>query len=159
MNTNRKFNIGTLSTDGKTSLQEWFKIWLFEYKDNELRPSTMCKHEGIYRNYIKTTQIRMTNLKGLKASNLQAYYNILTRDKSKTADTIKTLNKVIKFALMQAIKEQYIFLNPCSHVILPKIAAKDEIEIFTLDEQLKFIGVIKGHRHRVLLLLALGTLV
>jgi integrase len=150
-------NIGTLCADDKLTLQQWFKTWLFEYKVNEIRPSTLSKYEGLYRNYIKNTQIGMIKLKDLKASNLQAYYNLLTRDKNKTPDTIKTLNKVIKAALTQATAEQYIFLNPCNHVILPKIAPKSEIQIFTLDEQLKFIEAIQDHRQRLVFLLGLGT--
>lgn len=153
----QKLNIGTLCTDEKLTLQQWFKTWLFEYKVNEIRPSTLSKYEGLYRNYIKNTQIGMLKLKDLKASNLQAYYNLLTRDKSKTPDTIKTLNKVIKAALTQATTEQYIFINPCNYVILPKIAPKSEIQIFTLDEQLKFIDAIQGNKQRLVFLLGLGT--
>lgn len=148
---------GALPSDEKITLQQWIKTWLFEYKTNELRQSTVARYEGIYRNYIKDTDIGMSKLKDLRAANLQAYYNNLIRDQNKTPDTVKTVNKVIKAALSQAIKEQYIFLNPCNHVILPKIEAKEEIEIFTLEEQKGFIKAIQDHRHRVLFLLALGT--
>ena len=37
-----KLNIGALSTDEKTTtLKQWFKTWLFEYKVNEIRLSTL----------------------------------------------------------------------------------------------------------------------
>lgn len=152
-----KFNTGTLPSDEKITLQQWFKIWLFEYKSNELRPSSLSRYEGLYRNYIKNTSVGIIKLKDLKASNLQAYYNSLSREQNKSPNTIKSINKVLKASLSQAVIEQYIFINPCNHVTLPKVSSKTEIKIFTLDEQTRFIHALHGHRNRVLFLLALGT--
>lgn len=152
-----KYDTGALPSDEKITLQQWFKIWLYEYRINDLRPSTLERYSGIYKNYIKSSNIGMMKLKDLRTANIQAYYNTLVKDKNKTPDTIKTINKVLKSVLGQAIKENYISINYCNNVILPKITNKDEIEIFTVKEQNEFLSSLDKHRNRALFILVLGT--
>jgi integrase len=152
-----KYDTGLLPSDAKITLQQWFKIWLYEYRINDLRPSTLERYDGIYRNYIKNSNIGMMKLKDLRTANIQAYYNTLVKDHDKTPDTIKTINKILKAALSQAIKENYITMNYCNNVILPKVGPKDEIEIFTIEEQYQFISSLDNHRNRALFILVLGT--
>ena len=151
------YKSGNIPNDEKITVQQWVKIWIFEYKVNELKKSSLTRYEGIYRNYIKDTTIGRIKLKDLRPANIQAYYNLLIRDKDKNPATIKSINKMLKAAFSQALVEKYIISNPCNHIILPKIQEKQEVEIFTVDEQKEFIKSTQGHRHRALFLLALGT--
>lgn len=149
--------LGILPADEKITLQEWFKIWLYEYRINDLRPSSLGEYDSLYKNYILNSQIGMKKLKDLRTANIQAYYNILVKNKHKTPNTIRTINKVLKTSLNQAVKENYIIVNPCNNVILPKITNKKEIQIFTLEEEKLFIKSIKNHRNMALFMLVLGT--
>lgn len=149
--------IGSLQTNDKITLQQWFNTYIEEFRINDLRPSTIEKYTGIYNNYIKNSNIGMTKLKDLKGTHIQAYYNLLIKDKNKTPNTIKSLHKVLKTALKKAVKENYITTNYCNNVDLPKIPDKEEIEVFTLDEQQTFINFIGKHRLKALFLIALGT--
>lgn len=151
------YKSGNIPNDEKITVQQWVKIWLFEYKVNELKNSSLARYEGIYRNYLKDTVLGRVKLKDLKPANIQSYYNALIRDKDKTPDTIKSINKMIKAALNQALVEKYILNNPCNHIVLPKIQEKEEVEIFTVEEQKEFVKATQGHRHRALFLLDLGT--
>jgi integrase len=148
---------GLLPEDDKITLEQWVKHWIFEYKANSIKKSTLVKYEGIYRNYIKGTKFGLTKLKDLKPSHLQTYYNSLTRDARKSPNTIKTMNKMLKAAFQQAFVEKFIMSNPCMHITLPKVESTTEIQIFTLEEQKQFIKAIEGHRHRVLFLIGFGT--
>lgn len=148
---------GLISLDEKIILQDWIDTWLTQYKTNDCRPATLERYYGIYRNYIKNSEIGVVKLKDLKASNLQAFYNGLIKNKSKTANTIRSLHKVIKASLNQAQKEQYIIINPCNYTTLPKVSEKKEIQTFTKDEQKLFIDSLEHHRLRALFKLALGT--
>lgn len=152
-----KYDTGALPSDEKITLQQWFKIWIYEYRINDLRPSTLERYNGIYKNYIKNSNVGMMKLKDLRTANIQAYYNTLVKDKNKTPDTIKTINKVLKSVFGQAVKEGYISINYCNNIILPKIAPKEEIEIFTVEEQQQFITSLSNHRNRALFILVLGT--
>ncbi|QXE18720.1 site-specific integrase [Clostridium sp. 001] len=148
---------GLLPCDEKITLQEWIKIWLYEYRINDLRPSTLERYCGIYKIYILNSPIGLKKLKDLKTANLQAYYNILIQEKHKTPNVIKNLNKLLKTGLNQAVKEHYIIINPCNSVTLPKLPPKKEIQIFTVEEEKKFIKSLSSHRNRALFMLALGT--
>lgn len=152
-----KSDAGILPSDEKITLQQWIKTWLYEYRINDLRPSSLERYCGIYRNYILNSKIGMRKLKDLKTSNLQAYYNSLVNDSNKSPCTIKSLNKLLKTGLNQAVKENYIIINPCNNVILPKLPPKKEIKIFSVEEEKAFIKSLSTHRHRALFILVLGT--
>lgn len=148
---------GLLPSDDKITLQQWLKTWLHEYRVNDLSPSSLDKYNGIYNNYIKNSEIGVIKLKDLSTSNLQAYYNVLMSKHKKSPNVIKTINKTIKCCLNQAVKETYILFNCSNNVILPKLASKKEVEIFTVEEQQQFIRSLDNHRHRVLFILVFAT--
>lgn len=146
-----------LPIDESITIEQYFKYWLFEYKINEVKPSTITRYEGIYRRYIKSSQISNIKLKDLRAAHLQNYYNTLINDKIISSSTILTINKVLKSAFTQAIKEGYLLKNYCTMVSLPKKVKKDEIVYFTIEEQKAFIQACNGYRLEALFLFALGT--
>lgn len=148
---------GLLSSDEKVTLQQWIKTWLYEYRINDLRPSTLDRYCGVFQNYILNSEIGMMKLKSLKTSNLQTFYNSLINDQNKSPNIIKTINKLLKTGLNQAVKEHYIIFNPCDNVTLPKLPPKKEIQIFTVEEEIAFIKSLVTHRNRALFILVLGT--
>lgn len=151
------FRSGLLPVNDKITVEEWVKIWIFEYMANRIKPSSMERYEGIYRIYIKGSTLGGIKLKDLRPSHLQTHYNKLIRQDNKTPGVVRTLNKMLKAALNQAFVERYIMLNPCKHVELPKAQQKQEVEIFTLEEQIRFLEAIEGHRDKALFILAMST--
>lgn len=152
-----KYKSGQISADEKITVQQWVKTWLFQYKVNDLKNSSLVRYEGLLRNYITGSSLGKIKLKDLKPVNVQTLYNYLIKDKAKSPDTIKSINKMLKAAFNQAMVENYLIKNPCNHITLPKIAQKEEVEVFTVEEQKQFIEATEGHRHRALFLLGLGT--
>lgn len=135
--------------------------WLFEVMRIKLKPSSFQKYEGIYRNYIKDTEIYGLKLNNLKTLQLQRYYNNLY-EKGKSSNSIKSLNKLLKTFLNYAVDEGYILRNPCSSKIaIPgEIKAKSkekEIEIFTNEEINLLKNKTKDSKLHALILMALGT--
>ncbi|WML35672.1 site-specific integrase [Clostridium sp. OS1-26] len=151
-----KSNAGLLPSDDKITLQQWFYTWLFDFRINDLKPSSLERYEGIYRNYIKDTQIGKKKLSDLRAADIQMYYNSLS-ESNKTADTIKMINKNLKTCLNEALKQGLITKNYCTLVTLPKVEKKDEITVFSVEEQKSLINYLEGHRLKMLLAMALGT--
>lgn len=154
-----KQTFGLIPVDEKITLQEWINIWLTQYKINDSRPATLERYYGIYKNYIKNSEIGVIKLKDLKASNLQAFYNGLIKNKNKSANTIKSLHKVLKAGINQAQKEQYIILNPCNYVTLPKVEERQEVQTFSIEEQKLFLAFLYNEKYRLrtLFKLDLGT--
>lgn len=125
-------------------------IWLYEIKmkDSNFKPGSFAKYEGIYRNYIKNSEIGFLKVFTCKTIHIQKYYNKLS-EKGKTESQIKNLNKVLKGAFNYAIQEGYTLKNPCQFVSIPKNQTEDfdetseneDIEIFDNDTIDKIVHV------------------
>lgn len=149
--------LGTLPTDDKITLEQWYYTWLFEYRIKDLKPKSFEKYDGIYRNYIKGTTLGKVKLKDLRSAHIQQYYNRLIDIEGKSLSTVKGLNTRLKPCLTEAEKHGYIQKNYCKLVTLPKDNTIKEVIILTREQQENFIQAIKGHKLEVLFLVALGT--
>lgn len=114
-------------------------IWLYEIKskDSNFKPGSFSKYEGIYRNYIKDTEIGFLKVFSCKTINIQKYYNDLSGS-GKTESQIKNLNKVLKGSFNYAIQEGYILTNPCQFVTIPKL---DNTEFDEVDEENDYFDI------------------
>ncbi len=147
--------LGTISSDDKITVSEWYHTWLFDYRIKDLKPKSFEKYEGIYRNYIKDSELGKIKLKDLRATHIQRYYNKLQN--TKPISTIKGINTRLKPCLGEAEKQGYIQKNYCKMVTLPKDNNKKTIQVLTQQQQKLFIEAIKGHKLEMLFLIALGT--
>lgn len=150
-----------LSVDHKNIiLGSLVHTWLFEVARIKLKPSSFERYEGIYRNYIKDSELYGLKLADLKTIQVQRYYNNLYEN-GKSSSVIENLNKLLKSFLNYAVNEGYILKNPClgNKIIIPGCKGKkeNEIEIFT-DEEIDILKKhLEGHKLKCLILLDLGT--
>lgn len=153
----KQLSLGALPNDDKLTLEQWYYTWLFDYRIKDLKPKSFEKYEGIYRNYIKDTQLGRLKLKDLRATHLQKYYNDLMDNNKKPTSTIKSLNTRLKPCLAEAEKQGYIQKNYCKLVTLPKDNTTREIKVLTPEQQKIFISALVGHELEMLFLTALST--
>lgn len=153
----KQLSLGALPNDDKLTLEQWYYTWLFDYRIKDLKPKSFEKYEGIYRNYIKDTQLGRLKLKDLRATHLQKYYNDLMDNNKKPTSTIKSLNTRLKPCLSEAEKQGYIQKNYCKLVTLPKDNTTREIKVLTPEQQKSFISALVGHELEMLFLTALST--
>lgn len=153
----KQLNLGILPADDKLTLEQWYYTWLFDYRIKDLKPKSFQKYEGIYRNYIKDTQLGRLKLKDLRATHLQKYYNDLMDKNNKPPSTIKEINTRIKPCLVEAEKQGYIQKNYCKLVTLPKNNTTKEIKVLTQNQQKSFISALASHGLEMLFLIAIGT--
>lgn len=153
----KQMSLGALPSDDKLTLEHWYYTWLFDYRIKDLKPKSFEKYEGIYRNYIKGSNIGRIKLKDLRATHLQKHYNELLDVYNKPISTVKSLNTRLKPCLAEAEKQGYIQKNYCKMVTLPKDNTTKEIKVLSSDQQKLFIEAIKGHNLEVLFLVALST--
>ena len=143
------------------TLGDLMHTWLFEVVRMSRKPATFVKYEGHYRNYIKNSELYGMKISLIKSIQIQRYYNKLYQQ-GKSSKTIKALNNFLKTFFNYAVDEGYLAKNPCTgkKIVIPgtpeeKIEA--EIETFTDEEIKKIKEALKGHRLKVLFLLAFGT--
>lgn len=145
-------------------LGELMHSWLFEVLrvSNKIKPSTFERYEGIFRNYIKNSEIYGIKLNEVKSIQLQRYYNKLC-ETGKSINVIQNLNGLLKYFFNYAIDEGYILKNPCSgkKIVIPGSVqnknTENEITIFNNEEISTLRKILEGHRLKCLISLALGT--
>ena len=152
----KQYLLQYIEIDDKTTLEQWFFTYMFEYKQNKIKPSSFERYEGIYRNYILNTTLGATKLSKLNVTVIQKYYNTLLSE-GISPSTIKSINQHLKPCLGEAEKQDYIPKNFAKMVDLPKTTVDTKIEILTREQQKLFIKAIEGHKLEVLFLVALGT--
>ncbi len=115
-------------------LDNFMYRWLFDVVKNEVKHSTFNRYEGIYRNYIKDSDIASMKIKDIRSIHIQKHYNLVLNNLS--YNSMKSINNFIKKFFNYCIKEEYILKNPCNNVSIPKNETKVEtiIEIFTDEE-------------------------
>lgn len=152
----KQYLMQNIVVDDKTTVEQWFYTYIFEYKQNKIKPSSFERYEGLYRNYILDSELGMTTLSKLNVTIIQKYYNSLL-EKGVPASTIKSINQHLKPCLGEAEKQDYIRKNYAKMIELPKISKENKLEILTLDQQRQFLKAIEGHKLQMLFLIALGT--
>ena len=102
------------------TINDLMSTWLFDILNvsDKLKPSTFARYEGIYRIYVKTSEIANLKVYNTKSIQLQLYYNKLAEN-GKSSSQIKMLNKVLKMFFNYAYNEGYIIKNPCNSVTIP----------------------------------------
>jgi integrase len=142
-------------------LGELMRTWLFEVVRVSRKPSTFARYEGLYRNYIKDSELYGLKISLIKSIQIQRYYNKLYQE-GKSSKTIKTLNKFLKTFFNYAVDEGYLVRNPCigKKLVIPGTAqekSETKIETFTDEEIKRFTEALEGHRLKALFLLDFGT--
>ena len=141
-----------------------FHSWLFDFLHNssKVKPSTFQRYEGIYRNYIKTSQIAGEKLSSINNLKVQKYYNDLSKD-GYSYSQLKTLNKVLKTFFNWCIDNNYTLKNPCIKVNIKGdkneiiTSENKEVEIFNEDEIQIIRKALINHKYELLILLDFAT--
>lgn len=155
-NFKKQYLMQHIEIDDKTTLEEWFYTYMFEYKQNKIKPSSFERYEGIYRKYILNTDLGSVKLAKLNVTTIQKHYNALL-SKGVSPSTIKSINQHLKPCLGEAEKQDYVQKNFAKMVDLPKVVVEEKLEVLTLEHQRMFIKAIESHKLQVLFLIALGT--
>ncbi len=138
----------------KMTTYQYLKRWLKTYVKNTVKDSTYISYEGYVENHFKNT-IGEISLKKLNTHTIQELYNYKT-EMGLSAKTIRNMNSCLHKALSQAVKENYLFQNPCGGVQLPK-NRKKRVSIFSHEECNMLIRESYNHRYGVFIRLTLAT--
>ena len=149
---------GLYANSKDIAVNEWFKMWMSEYKENTLKQSTFDMYCTYYDLYIKKS-IGKILLQNLKPIHIQKIYNDMAK-RGKKENTIKKVNIVINGMLNQAVRNEIIVKNPCVSVEIPK-SEKKERRVLSQREQDEFLSFVrnseKWKRYNTLFTVALGT--
>ena len=136
------------------TLGEWLDLCLEVYMKNSLKQSTYVSYEGYIRNHLKPS-LGNVQLRDLTPRLLQQFYNYKA-EAGLAPKTIVNINLFLHKALVFAVGEGYIAVNPTEMINLPH-GSKPQIEILNRDEQTRLIQCSYHHRYGVFVRLVLFT--
>lgn len=145
------------------SLNDLLHTWIFDFLHNssKIKPSTFQRYEGIYRNYIKESNIAGMKISSINTVVLQKFYNELS--KTHSYSQISYLNSVLKTFFNWCIDSGYILKNPCLKVEIKGNKndiinnQRQEVEILSEEEIKTIKEYIKNTDMELLILLDLAT--
>ncbi|MCL2046126.1 MAG: site-specific integrase [Oscillospiraceae bacterium] len=149
---------GTYIEPSKLTVEQWLDIWVATYL-GAIKPNTADKYASICKTHLKPS-LGSSPLKSLSAHTIQSLYNELQKGdgikKGLSPKTVKNIHGVLHKSFQQAVKLDYIRVNPCAAVELPRIVRK-EIAPLNEDQMAAFLDAIQGHRWEMLYTVALFT--
>jgi integrase len=145
---------GIYTEPSRLTVGKWMDIWLDEYTGG-IKEQSRDQYRSVIKVHILPA-LGNVKLVSLKPHMIQAFYNSLVREEKKNPKTVKNVHGVLRKALQQAVKLQYIPANPCQAVQLPKVQKKD-IRPLTEAQVKDFLQVIRGSEYEDILKVDLFT--
>ena len=139
----------------KITLEKWMEIWLNEYAQPSVKPLTYAAYRSKVQTHI-IPALGNIKLSLLNPTQVQTFYNDLLRVKKLSAKTIKDVHGILHKSLNQALKLQYIGVNPTISCTTPRVEKK-EIRPLTESDIEAFLSAIEGHPLQPLFLVTLFT--
>ena len=139
----------------KITLEKWMEIWLNEYAQPSVKPLTYAAYRSKVQTHI-IPALGNIKLSLLNPTQVQTFYNDLLRVKKLSAKTIKDVHGILHKSLNQALKLQYIGVNPTISCTTPRVEKK-EIRPLTERDIEAFLSAIEGHPLQPLFLVTLFT--
>jgi len=147
---------GTYFEPTRLTVAKWLETWIDEYVTSSVKPLTLAAYKSQIRTNISPALGKL-KLSALNATQIQRFYNDLTRVNGLSAKTVKNAHGILHKALVKAVELRYIGYNPADACTLPRIE-KIEIQPLTEAEMKAFLAAIsEGERFKDLFTVALFT--
>lgn len=154
-----QYNSGIDVSSNAIGLGIFLDDWLATYAVQRIRPSTRQNYEMIIRRHIKPA-IGHIPLFEIGSRDIQNFYNTLLdsgRVDGKgglSPKTVENIHLVLSSAINHALDEGLIIKNPLRNVSIRR-GEREEIEIFTVEEQKKVLKECQNHYYGMAVKLAL----
>ncbi|MBE6560543.1 MAG: site-specific integrase [Ruminococcaceae bacterium] len=147
---------GVYFEPSRVTVAAWLDTWLTEYAAPSLKPLSLSAYESRIGSHIKPA-LGKIRLADLNPTQIQTFYNSLTREKSLSPKTVKNVHGILHKCLSQAVKLRYIGFNPCDICELPRMERR-EIKPLTEREICAFLAELRaGEEFSALFTVALFT--
>ena len=144
---------GTYIEPSKMTVRKWLDTWLSDYC-GAIKEQTKTQYEQVCRVHLKP-KFGAVTLSAIKPHMIQKLYNDLVKGGT-SPKTVKNINGVFHKALQQAVLLQYIPINPCNAVQLPK-AVKPDLCVLNEKQIDDFLQAIRGSEYENILKVDLFT--
>jgi len=152
---------GTFVNSNKIRTEEWLEEWLYTYKKSSVRPSTFMDYEYLIRVHINPIVGKLL-IKDLRPEHLQRLYNEksacgqINGSGGLSPSSVRHIHIVLHQALRQAVRNNLIPRDVSESLELPQVK-KATVKVFTVEAQMKFLGILAKERLRAAFITAFGT--
>lgn len=130
---------GVYTKEGNITVNEWFEIWVDEYKVNVVKEATIFRYKSAYDKHVRGV-LGDKKLKDIRPEHIQRLYNSL-----KGTETVVIVATTLSGMFEQAFKNQIINKNPIPLTTVPKSRnIKKERRVLTLREQEALLSYSDG---------------
>lgn len=145
---------GFYCKESNVTVEDWFKVWIKEYKENTVKQGTIEAYGQNFELYIKP-EFGNKKLSQIRAEHVQRLLNRLAEKHSPS--TIKLSYVIMNGMYKQAVKNKLVRENPVSVASVPRQKQKKKIRVMSLEEQKLFLQYAKESPYNDLYVVALGT--
>lgn len=143
------------NSNDKLTFASQYKNWLFEERQNQLKPSTFERYYGIYEKYVKISKLAPMKLVDITKSDIKKYFNGLLKEFP--VSTVKNVYRYIKPFFVYAAEEELIVKDICIYEFPKSYEVEEEEQFMLLDksQQINLVQGLKGDSMELVILLAL----
>ena len=147
---------GIYTEPTRFTLAKWLDVWISEYVQPSCKPLTVSTYRNRINVHIKP-KLGQIKLSELTPTQIQQFYNNLTRKEELSPKTVKNIHGILHKCLAQAVKLRYLAYNPADACELPRMEKK-EIQPLTEQDISAFLQAIeKDEPYRDLFTVTLFT--
>lgn len=139
----------------KMRLNDWFEIWIREYKELVVKKGTLENYKRNYNCYIRP-YIGTMYVGQIKTEHLQQMYNELARS-GYAVSTLRVSKGVLSGMFSQLVKNDILVKNPTTFVVFPKEKERKRKRVLSREEQKLFLYYASKSHYFDLYRLALST--
>jgi len=139
----------------KIRLNDWFDVWIKEYKELMVKKGTLENYRRNYNCYIRP-YIGNMYVREIRVEHLQKLYNDLVR-KGYSISTLRVSRGVLSGMFNQLVKNDILVKNPVTFVVFPKEKVRKTKRVLSREEQKAFLIYAEDSDYKDLYRLALST--
>ena len=134
---------GTYRRPEKMTYEEWFQIWINDYKKNDVKDGTIDLYKVCYESYIKPFLARL-KLSEINGTDIDRVFQ-------------KMANKGLKKGTMNIVRKDLIAINPVDKADIPKKEKRREMRVLSMKEQEVFMKYAASNPYYYVYYMALNT--
>lgn len=137
------------------TLDEWFEIWISEYKQLTVKKGTLENYKRNYKSYVGP-YIGNMKICEIKGEHIQRLFNYLI-EKGYAISTLCVSKGVLSGMFRQLIKNDLLQKNPVQFVEFPRQIRKKARRVLSLEEQRTFLEYAQGSPYEDVYRMGLAT--
>lgn len=145
---------GIYEKEKNITVDSWFKIWIEEYKRQQVKPTTYDLYQRTYDGHIKP-HIQKKKLKDIRPEHIQKLLNV--ESKNVKQQTLTRIHVILNGLFRQAYKNGIILKNPVERTTMPRLREETERRVMTVEEQNIFLKYAKQTYYGDIFEVALST--